>query len=222
MIYSENILICIEIPLLISLLFIDRASRRFVGSFIAGMIVCLLSAYITAFLSRVSGLDSQSASMYYSPVVEETMKMLPLLFYMFVFYPKDRRLFICGTGIGLGFATFENCCYMLSSGSEDFTYILIRGMAVGVLHLVCALALVIILTDARKHHVLSVAGVFGALSLSVTLHGLYNLLVSEPGISSYIGYILPAAASAALYIPGRRRIMADGGDGKKDAAAGTK
>ena len=41
MIYSENILICIEIPLLISLLFIDRASRRFVGSFIMGMIVCL-------------------------------------------------------------------------------------------------------------------------------------------------------------------------------------
>jgi hypothetical protein len=78
------------------------------------------------------------------------------------------------------------------------------------------------LTAARIHHVLSVAGVFGALSLSVTLHGLYNLLVSEPGISSYIGYILPAAASAALYIPGRRRIMADGGDGKKDAAAGTK
>ena len=220
-IYSENILICIEIPLLISLLFIDRASRRFVVSFITGMVVCLLSAYITAFLSRVSGLDSQSASIYYSPVVEEMMKMMPLLFYMFVFNPKDRRLFICGTGLGLGFATFENCCYMLSSGSDNFTYILIRGMAVGVLHLVCALALVIILTDARKHHVLSVSGVFGALSLSVTLHGLYNLLVSEPGISSYIGYILPAAASAALYIPGRRRIMADSNE-NKNAAARTK
>ncbi|MBO7353535.1 MAG: hypothetical protein J6U61_04665, partial [Lachnospiraceae bacterium] len=67
--------------------------------------------------------------------------------------------------------------------------------------------LVIILTDARRLRVLTVAGVFGALSLSVTLHGIYNLLVSEPGISSYIGYCLPAAAAIALYIPGRRRIM---------------
>ena len=207
MIYSENILICIEIPLLISLLFIDRASRRFVGSFITGMIVCLLSAYISAFFGRVSGVDAAAASVYYSPVVEEIMKMMPLLFYMFVFFPSDRRLFICATGVGLGFATFENCCYMLSSGSGDFTYILIRGLSVGVLHLVCALALVIILTDARRLRVLTIAGVFGALSLSVTLHGIYNLLVSEPGISSYIGYCLPAAAAIALYIPGRRRIM---------------
>ena len=106
MIYSENILICIEIPLLISLLFIDRASRRFVGSFITGMIVCLLSAYISAFFGRVSGVDAAAASVYYSPVVEEIMKMMPLLFYMFVFFPSDRRLFICATGVGLGFATF--------------------------------------------------------------------------------------------------------------------
>jgi len=206
LIYSENVLVCIAIPLLISLFFIDRSSRRFIVAFVTGMVVCLLSAYISGFLNYTSGLGAQDTAVYLSPVIEELMKLLPLLFYLFVFYPDDKKFFIVAVGIGLGFATFENCCYILSSGAESLTYILIRGMAVGVMHLVCAISLVLVLSTAKKYKVLSIAGAVGALALSVTLHGLYNLLVSEPGASSYIGYILPALAAAALYIPGRKKL----------------
>ena len=44
----------------------------------------------------------------------------------------------------------------------------------------------------------------GLLCLAMTFHGLYNLLVSEPGITSYIGYILPMLTAGFLYIPYRK------------------
>jgi len=46
--------------------------------------------------------------------------------------------------------------------------------------------------------------IVGALALSTTFHGLYNLLVSAPGASSYIGYVLPLLTAGLLAIPYRR------------------
>ena len=40
----------------------------------------------------------------------------------------------------------------------------------------------------------------GSLSLSMTFHGLYNLLVSEEGVTMYIGYVLPVVAAGVLYL----------------------
>ncbi len=104
---------------------------------VTGMIVCLLSAYVSGFFNYLTGIGAKDMAVFYAPVVEEIMKLLPLLFYIFVFEPDPGRLFAASVGIGLGFATFENCCYILSSGASEVTYILIRGMAVGVMHLIC-------------------------------------------------------------------------------------
>ncbi|MBO4415925.1 MAG: PrsW family intramembrane metalloprotease [Lachnospiraceae bacterium] len=201
MVYSENILICIAIPLLIALIFIGTDTRRFLISFVTGMVVCLLSAYVSGFFNYLTEIGEKDMVVFYSPVVEEIMKLLPLLFYIFVFEPDPARLFAVSAGLGLGFATFENCCYILSSGASDITYILIRGMAVGVMHLVCALMLVMGLNTALFFKALSISGIVGALSLSMIFHGLYNLLVSEQGVSSYLGYALPVVTAVLLYLP---------------------
>ena len=201
MIYSENILICIAIPLLIALIFTDSSTRRFITAFLTGMAICLLSAYISGFVHFVSEISKNDTAVYYAPLIEELMKLMPLLFYMFVFGPRDNELFIVSTGIGLGFATFENCCYILSFGASSLTYVLVRGMSAGVLHLVCAIALVLGLAMSRRFKVMSVPAVIGAVSMAMIFHGLYNLLVSEPGISSYIGYAFPPVIAVVLYLP---------------------
>ena len=145
--------------------------------------------------------DQEYTAIYYSPIIEEIMKILPLIFYITVFNPADDRIFIVALGIGLGFATFENCCYILSAGAERIAYVLVRGLAVGVMHLVCALVMVIGISVARRFRAFSLPGVIGALSLSAVFHGLYNLLVSEPGAPTYIGYFLPMVSAVILYIP---------------------
>ena len=44
MIYAENILLCIAIPLVISLLFVRGDVRRYTAAFLFGMGVCLIAA----------------------------------------------------------------------------------------------------------------------------------------------------------------------------------
>ena len=202
MIYAENILLCIAIPFIIAAVFSRGHTRRFIISFLAGMVSCLIAAYISGFIDAVKGVDE--TALFISPIIEEIMKMLPLVFYLFMFEPEDNALVMTAIGIGTGFATYENCCYILTMGAEKISYVIIRGMAVGVMHIVSIIAFIIGLTIARRFKLLSVASIVGALSLSMTFHGLYNLLVSEPGITTYIGYALPIVAALLLYIPYRR------------------
>lgn len=209
MIYAENILICIAVPLIISLGFIHGSARRFTTAFLFGMGVCLLAAYISGFINVASGMGAEDTAIFISPIVEEIMKFLPILFFLFMFMPNDRTLLIIAVGICAGFATFENCCYILSTGVERLTYVLIRGMAVGVMHVVSGLAVSFGLVVARRYNMLTIAGVVGALGLSTTFHALYNLMVSEAGAGTAIGYALPLVTAATLYLPYRRIIATE-------------
>ena len=122
MIYAENILLCIAVPLVISLLFVRGEVRRYLAAFLLGMLVCLIAAYISGFLNLVTGMGENDTSIFLSPVVEELMKLIPLLFFLVMFAPEDRTLTMLAVAIGAGFATFENCCYILTSGAGSLTY----------------------------------------------------------------------------------------------------
>ena len=200
MIYAENILLCIAVPLLISLLFIRGDARRYVSAFLLGMGVCLIAAYISGFLNLVTGMGEENSAVFLSPMVEELMKLLPLLFFLVLFSPEDRQLSMLAVAIGAGFATFENCCYILTAGAESLTYILIRGLAVGVMHIVSILALSVWLIVAKRLKAFSFPAIAGGLSLAMIFHALYNLLVSAPGVSMWIGYLLPLLTAAALFL----------------------
>ena len=76
MIFAENILICIALPILISLAFIHGSARRFAASFLVGMGVCLLAAYISGFINVASSMGAEDTAIFISPIVEEMMKFL--------------------------------------------------------------------------------------------------------------------------------------------------
>ncbi|MBO7340540.1 MAG: PrsW family intramembrane metalloprotease [Lachnospiraceae bacterium] len=206
MVYAENILICIAVPLAIALMFLRGAVRRFDFAFLSGMVTCLLAAYIGGFFAQVSGMGAENVSIFLSPIIEEIMKLLPVLFYLSLYEPKDAELLQAAVGIGAGFATFENCCYVLTSGAQNLSYVLIRGSAVGVMHLVSMVALAFGLHLLKRYKVFTFSGIMGALSLAVTFHATYNLLVSEPGVSTYIGYALPILFALILYSQTHRYI----------------
>ena len=204
MIYAENILLCIAVPLLIALLFVRGGARRFVAAFLLGMAVCLISAYISGFFNLITGMGENDTSIFLSPVIEELMKMLPLIFFMLLFSMESRTFMMIAVAVGAGFATFENCCYILTSGADSLPYILIRGLAVGVMHIVSVLALSIWLILAKRLKAFTFPAVVGGLSLAMIFHALYNLLVSQPGVYSVIGYTMPLIAAGLLYLLYRR------------------
>ena len=74
--YIENIYICLAAPLIIAIICLRRTSSRRVSLFLlTGMTVCLLSSYISSFLSAVYHADSTAAIAEIAPVVEEVMKL---------------------------------------------------------------------------------------------------------------------------------------------------
>lgn len=197
--YAENLFVGLALPLFVALLFVRGRSRHVCGALLAGMAVCLLSAYIDSFLLSVSGMSLDDAAVYLTPVTEEAMKLAPLLFYFLVAEPSDDDLLIAAVMVGAGFATFENACYLLDVGTEQLSYVLIRGLAVGVMHVVCALATGFGLTLVRKVQRMAAIGTLGIFAYTVTYHAVYNLLVSAPGVSRGIGYVLPLFTAALFF-----------------------
>ena len=201
MIYAEHILVCVSVPLVIALAFTRGSARRFAGFALTGMVICLMSAYISGFADSGSDINT---SVYVSPILEEIMKLLPPLLYLYLMNPEDDDLMLAGVGVGTGFAIFENCCYLTVPEMERFAFVAIRGFSTGVMHVVSAVSLCLGLTLARRIRALTLPGIIGALSLSATFHGLYNLLVSHSGTASMIGYAMPVL-TAAMLLPAYRK-----------------
>ena len=204
MIYSENVLVCMAVPLLLALFFLRDRARQFVLNFLLGMAACLLGAYVSGFVDAASGLGAEDTAIFISPVVEEGMKFLPLLFYYLMFDPEDDQLIRAAVGIGAGFASFENICSMIATGTKSLSFLLIRGLAVGVMHIVSVFAMILGLIIARRFKALRLSSMVDALSLSMLFHGVYNLLVSQPGVTSVIGFCMPVVTAGFLYLALRR------------------
>ena len=117
MTFIENIFVCLALPLILSLLFTRGRARSFPLFVVAGMSVCLLSAYVSSFFMGYCGADARVAVIEITPVCEEILKLLPLLFYLLIFEPKPRELPGAALAIAVGFATFENVCYLTENGA---------------------------------------------------------------------------------------------------------
>ncbi len=124
MTYIENIFICLAIPLILSLFFTKGRARSFTLFLTVGMGVCLLGAYVSSFFMGYYGVDTTVAAIEITPVCEEVMKLLPLLFYFLIFEPEPKELPSAAIAIAVGFATFENVCYLTENGAENTAGIL--------------------------------------------------------------------------------------------------
>ena len=90
-----------------------------------------------------------------------------------------------------GFATFENACYLTGNGAADVIHLLIRGFGTGSMHVVCGFLVAIGIIYLWDRAWLQLAGTAGLLSVAITFHGLYNILVSQTGTAAMVGYLIP-------------------------------
>ena len=201
--YIENIYVCLMAPLLITAFCLRGRSRRVILFLLGGMTVCLLSSYISTFIAAAQGADLLSASLEISPLVEEIMKFLPVLFYLVVFEPHRQQLADSVIVISLGFATFENACYLTQNGATHITHLLIRGFGTGAMHVVCGALVAFGLLYLWDRIWIRIAGTIGLLAVAITYHGIYNILVSQSGLPAYIGYAIPLLTLVLFSMFGR-------------------
>ena len=187
----ENIFICLAAPLLIAAISSEGDNRKNCIFIAAGFLCCVVSAYLNTFFTILYKADNAAAVMEITPVVEETVKLLPLLFYLFVFEADEVRGGRAAIGIAAGFATFENICYLLENGTENLFHIVVRGFSVGAMHIACAFIIGFGLTLVRRSGLLKAAGLFGLLCVTITFHAIFNMLMRTDGAARYIGYAIP-------------------------------
>ena len=199
MIYIENIFVCLAIPLMLCMLFIGGRTRTFMLCMTAGMSVCLLSTYVNSFFMGHYGVSTTVAVIEITPVCEEVMKLLPLLFYILVFEPKVRDLPEAAIALAVGFATFENVCYLMENGAENFMFLLIRGFSAGALHILCGISIGFGLSYVFRRKWLAFTGTVGLLGTCIVFHATYNLLITGDGGWRIAGYLFPSVLIALLY-----------------------
>ena len=189
--YIENIFICLAAPLFIAVICLRGTWKRLIIFLLCGMTACLLSSYISTFFAIERGADILFASIEIAPVVEEVMKLLPVLFYLLVFEPDRLDTLECLITSAIGFATLENVCYLTQNGASHILHLLIRGFSTGAMHVVCGAIVGLGLYGLWNRLWLRTYGTVGILALAIVYHGIFNLLVSRPGISARIGYVIP-------------------------------
>lgn len=196
--YIENIFICLTAPLLTAVICLKGTRRRMLLFLLAGMTACLFSSYISTFLAAALHADRLSASLEIAPMVEEILKLFPLLFYLMVFEPRIEDAAGSMLMIAAGFATFENVCYLTANGAANMLHLLIRGFATGAMHVVCGAIVSVGLFYLWDRLWLRAVGTIGLLALAVTYHGIFNILVSQTGIAARIGYVIPLLTAILL------------------------
>lgn len=194
--YIENIFVCLAAPLLIAILCMRGKGRRMMIFLLAGMTVCLLSSYISSFLAIVHGADLITASIELSPFVEELMKLFPVMFFLLVFEPEIKDTSDACLMTAIGFATFENVCFLMQNGAESLLRLAIRGLGTGVMHVVCAYIIAGGLIKLWDRAWLRMAGTVALLAVAITYHGIYNILVSQTGAVAFVGYFIPLFTAA--------------------------
>ena len=189
--YIENTYICLAAPLLLATFFLRREGRRSLIFVLSGMTACLLSAYVSSFFAGVTGIDLAAASHEIAPVVEEVMKSLPLLFFLLVFEP-DKKVAVAGSLlIAVGFATFENVCFLTSYGTAQLLRLVIRCFGTGAMHVVCGMIMALGLFYLWDQVKLRVVGAFAFLCFTITFHAVFNIFVNQSGAIFWIGTAIP-------------------------------
>ena len=199
MTYIENIFTCLAIPMLLSLLFTKGRTRVFTLFVVIGMGVCLLSAYVSSFFMGYYGVDAVTAAIEITPVCEEVMKLLPLLFFLLVFEPEPQKLPGAALAIAVGFATFENVCYLTENGAESLSFLLIRGLSAGALHILCGTLLGFGISYVFRRRWMAVTGTVGVLGVCVGFHAISNLLITADNAWRMAGYLFPSLLIVCLY-----------------------
>lgn len=198
--------ICISAPLMLMTFLADSKTRRLLGFMILGIYIAVLASEIDALLSYLfrNSMDYFHLTITVTPVCEEILKALPLLFTAVVLSDNREFLFQQALSIGLGFAILENT-FILIQNVESVTlqWALIRGFASALMHALCTIGVGIGISLIKKHRKLFVCSTFAWLMTAVIYHSLFNMLVQ----SDYwcVGVIIPIASYIPIAIVIRKR-----------------
>ena len=124
--------------MLLMLLMLRKRSRLLVGYMLVGIFVSLFVSEINSILLGMFDNDTLYVTTTITPITEEIVKGLPVLFYAITFSDDRDRVMPLAFATGVGFAMFENMVILVQN-IDDVTigWAIIRGFATALMHAIC-------------------------------------------------------------------------------------
>lgn len=177
---SYIVFICLIVSLGMMLPLMERKTRSVVVFMMVGMCCCLFVSEVNTLLLHYFNDDVFYVTTTVTPVTEEIIKALPVLFYA-VIWTSDRSALIAGAfAAGVGFALLENMIILLQNINEvTVLWALVRGFGSGMVHGICTVMVGYGISYIRKRRKMFWCGTFALLSAAITYHAVYNLLIQS-------------------------------------------
>lgn len=192
---SDLLLVCLSGPVLAVFLLRGRA-RRLLAAIAGGMLSAFLSGAISGFFAALVQYDAMAAVLYISPLVEEGMKLILFLLFLLVCSLEDEALPEIAVGIGIGFSLLESIALLFVQEEPAMLPLFVKAFCSALIHVACALMLSLSVRMIRRMNLETLSGFLGVYAVTVTVHALYNLMVSGEGVLRIVGYGVPALAIA--------------------------
>ena len=187
--------VSIFIPILLMVLLVEKKARLPIMFMLFGIFISVFASEVNGFLATVLSMDIYSITVIVTPITEEILKALPILYYAIIISDKKEQLFTASMATGIGFAILENAYYLLNYPNFSMLSAIIRAFGAGLMHGMCTLLVGVGISFVKKKKKLFAVGTFGLLSTAIVYHGIYNILIQSK--YNLIGALLPMAT----YIP---------------------
>lgn len=200
------IFLCLTIPMLLMLPLLETRSRWIVGFYLLGTFTALAAYEFNTIVFQLSGMCARSFTELIPPIAEELLKALPVLCYALLLDDSRKRVLPIAMAVGVGFAVLENTVLLVEYlGSVTVAWAAARGFSASLMHGLCTVTIGTGICYVKKQRKLFYTGTFGLVSIAITMHAIFNLLIQ----SSYdiVGMIMPLILYALLYILHSRKSL---------------
>ena len=106
--------VSIFVPIMLMALLVEKRARLPILFMLFGIFVSVFASEVNGLLSQTLSMDMYSITVIVTPVTEEILKALPILYYAMVISDKRETLFTASMATGVGFAILENAFYLLN------------------------------------------------------------------------------------------------------------
>jgi RsiW-degrading membrane proteinase PrsW (M82 family) len=171
--------VSVFVPILLMANLIEKKARLPIVFVLAGIFISVFAAELNGVLRQMLPLNNYELTIIVTPMTEEVLKALPVLFYALVISDKQERLFTASMATGIGFAVLENAYYLLTSRHWNVLDAVARAFGTGLMHGMCTLLVGVGIVFVKKKRKIFWVGTFALLSTAITYHGIYNMLVQS-------------------------------------------
>lgn len=171
---------CVVIPLLFAVILTEKKSRKYIISLVVGITCCLVASCVNSAIQSAAHESYIVLTTTYTPISEEILKAIPVLYYAMFFSNDERELIGIGFATGVGFAILENASVLLlGSSSVTIMWALLRAFSTSLMHGMTTALLGFGMALIRKRKKLFVTGTFSFLTLAIIYHAIFNVFVQS-------------------------------------------